>query len=377
MNGAIHPDLKRILDTAAPDEQIPIIVRFRRQSGRGPTEHGIAELAERAVFTLMPAVPAEGTPAHIRELAQHANVERIWFDLPVHTMLDRSVPLIRAPQVWEGSGQGAGVKVAILDTGCDLQHSDLQDRIKAHQDFSGKGDVQDGNGHGTHVASIIAGSGAASGGRYRGVAPQVDLFIAKVLDDRGGGRMSNVIAGLEWALHSGVRVVNMSLGSDVSCDGTDALSEACDAVVARGVVVAAAAGNSGPGAHSVGSPGCARSVITVGATDDFDAIARFSSRGPTADGRVKPDIVFPGVDIVAARAAGTALGRIVDNHYVQLSGTSMATPHATGAVALLLQAEAQLTPSQVKERLLATAIDLGQDANSQGKGRGDVFAAWQ
>jgi len=216
-----------------------------------------------------------------------------------------------------------------------------------------------------------------SGGSYRGIAPAADLYIAKVLDDQGNGRTSNVIAGLEWVVDQGVSIVNLSLGSDGSCDGTDALSEACDAAVAEGVCIMVAAGNAGPDSHSVGSPGCARDVITIGASTDEDTITSFSSRGPTEDGRVKPDVVFPGAKIISARAAGTSLGRVVDTNYVELSGTSMATPHASGVAALLLAANASLTPAQIKERLMATAVDLGLDANSQGTGRGDVYAAWQ
>ena len=127
----------------------------------------------------------------------------------------------------------------------------------------------------------------------------------------------------------------------------------------------------------MGSPGCARWVITIGAVDDNDKVTNFSSRGPTSDGRVKPDVVFPGAGIVAAQAAGTSLGPVVAPGYVRLSGTSMATPHATGTVALLLQAYPQLTPNQVKWVLLTTALELGENPNAQGSGRGDVWAAYQ
>jgi serine protease AprX len=376
----IHPDLRDALATVAAEETIPIIVRFRRVAGEPRAviaQTVMPDLVTTFSYRSIPAVAAESTPDRIIALAAQPEVERIWYDLPVHTMLDRSVPLIEAPRVWAQGRTGKGVKVAVLDTGCDLNHPDLKDRIRATQDFTGKGNVQDGNGHGTHVAGIIAGSGAASGGRYRGVAPDAELYIAKVLDDRGSGRMSMVIAGLEWAVDQGVAVVNMSLGSDGACDGTDALSEACDAAVAAGVAVIVAAGNAGPNPRTVGSPGCARQVITIGASTDDDTIATFSSRGPTLDGRVKPDLVFPGAKIIAPRAAGTALGRIVETQYVELSGTSMATPHAAGTAALVLESEPRLTPLQLKDRLMTTAIDLGLDPNTQGTGRGNAFAAWQ
>jgi serine protease AprX len=228
------------------------------------------------------------------------------------------------------------------------------------------------------VASIAAGSGAASEGKYRGVAPEATLYAAKVLDAGGGGTMSGVMAGIEWAVDQGVHVINLSLGSDESCDGTDALSTLCDEAVRQyGIVVCVAGGNAGPRAGTIGSPGCARWVITIGAVNDSDQIASFSSRGPTADGRVKPDLVFPGVDIVAAQASGTALGTVIAPGYVQLSGTSMATPHAAGSAALLLQAERSITPNQVKWALLTTAVQLGENPNAQGGGRGDVLAAYQ
>ncbi|NUQ37930.1 MAG: S8 family serine peptidase, partial [Caldilineales bacterium] len=220
----IHPDLRRVLDTVDPTAQVPVIVRFRREPGIPTSQQQIANLPMAAAYQILPAVPAEGTAANIRTLADDPQIERIWYDLPVHTMLDVSVPLIQAPRVWAGSGQGAGIKVGVLDTGCDLNHADVKDRVRSSADFTGKGNAQDGNGHGTHVAGIIAGSGAASAGRYRGVAPAADLYIAKVLDDRGGGRMSGVISGLEWAVDQGVDIINMSLGSDGACDGTDALS---------------------------------------------------------------------------------------------------------------------------------------------------------
>ena len=158
---------------------------------------------------------------------------------------------------------------------------------------------------------------------------------------------------------------------------TDALSVLCDAAVAQGVVLCVAAGNAGPGASTVGSPGCAKTVITVGATTKSDQVASFSSRGPTSDGRIKPDVCFPGANIVACRASGTSMGTPINAWYTSASGTSMATPHATGACALLLQAKPGLSPQQIKDTLMNTAKDLGLDANTQGKGRAQVFAAYQ
>ncbi len=135
--------------------------------------------------------------------------------------------------------------------------------IAATADFTGQG-PSDGNGHGTHCAAIAAGSGAASNGTYRGVAPEALLYTAKVLRNDGQGMMSDVMAGIEWATEQGVQVISLSLGGSGSCDGTDALCEMCDAAVEAGIVVCVAAGNDGPRSYTVGSPGCARQVITIG-----------------------------------------------------------------------------------------------------------------
>jgi len=177
------------------------------------------------------------------------------------------------------------------------------------------------------------------------------------------------MAGVEWAVDQGVQVMNLSLGGSGSSDGQDALSLTCNAAVSEGVVVCVAAGNEGPTARTVGSPGAAADVITIGATDRSDRVASFSSRGPTRDGRVKPDLCFPGVDIVAARASGTTMGTPKGEHYTAASGTSMATPHASGLAALLLQARPGATPALVKQAMMDTALDLGADPNAQGTGR--------
>lgn len=376
----IHPRLAERMQAQAramltTPEPLRVIVQYR-----APVV-GIAEAIQGVVATtrtyrLIAASAHLALPNAINALTDRDEVTMIWYDETVHTMLDASVPLIGVPQVWQNDVTGRGIKVAIVDTGIDSNHPDFAGRIVQVKDFTGEGDV-DKNGHGTHVAGIVGGSGAASQGKYRGVAPECSFYIAKVLRGNGSGTMSDVMSGVEWAVEQGAHVVNLSLGSDGACDGTDALSVLCDAAVARGVVLCVAAGNAGPGTSTVGSPGCARTVITVGATTKSDQVASFSSRGPTSDGRIKPEVCFPGVSIVACRASGTAMGTPVDAWYTSASGTSMATPHATGTCALLLQAKLGLSPQQIKEILMNTAKDLGLDANTQGKGRAQVFDAYQ
>jgi serine protease AprX len=367
------------LTTNPAHQPVPVIVQYKSTEARAVAQtKRVVGMQMGQQYELIPAQAIVATPATILDLANDPTVEAVWEDLPVHTMLDVSVPLVRTHQMWDLGFEGEGVKVAVVDTGIDAEHPDLEGRILAAKDFTGTSpEAKDGHGHGTHVASTIAGSGAASGGKYIGVAPDAQLLVAKVLRDDGGGMTSQVMAGVDWAVQQGAHVVNLSLGADGSCDGTDAMSTICDAAVANGVVVCAAAGNAGPGAATVGSPGCARNVITVGATNDSDQVTSFSSRGPTKDGRVKPDVCFPGYGIVAARAKGTRMGTPVDAFYTSANGTSMATPHASGAVALLLQAHPGITPAEVKERLMATAMNLGVDANTQGKGRADILAAHQ
>ncbi len=369
------PMLAESVQAAAAGERISIIVKYRTELS-SETIRARSVPAGGQVKHVYRRIPARAMTIRAGDIATYATdeaVEHVWPDLPVHTWLDASVPLLEAPRVWADGRRGSGVKIAIVDTGIDTTHPDFEGRIQSTRDFTGKGSVADGHGHGTHVASIAAGSGASSGGKYVGVAPEALIYVAKVLNDDGGGMMSDVMAGIEWAVDEGAQVINLSLGAPGPGDGNDALSTLCDAAVREGVIVCAAAGNSGPGASTVGPPGVARLVVTIGATDKSDSIASFSSRGPTSDGRTKPDIVFPGVNIVAARATGTGMGTPVDDRYTSASGTSMATPHAAGAVALLLEAYPHLKPAEIKDALMRSAKDLGLDGHTQGAGRAQVY----
>jgi serine protease AprX len=353
---------------------IPAIVRYRQDAVRTHTVR--PGLRARYVYRLTPTLAVSASRAEIGALSDDDEIEYIWLDEEVHTCLDRAVGQIGLPPLWASGLNGGGIKVAVVDTGLDATHPDLLHRVAARASFVG-GDGSDDNGHGTHVGGIIAGDGSASGGTYRGIASGATLYGAKVLDQHGSGSMSTVMAGVEWAVSQNVHVINLSLGGSGSSDGQDALSLTCNAAVARGIVVCAAAGNFGPAPRTVGAPGAAVDVITVGAVDRTDGIARFSSRGPTADGRTKPDVCLPGTDIVAARAAGTQLGTLVGERYVAASGTSMATPQASGLTALLLQAAPGLQPADVKRVLTESALDLGVDANAQGAGRVRALEAWQ
>ena len=361
------------------NEEVPVIVKFRSEQSKWAirTRSDVTStLTIKQDYHLIPATALSADLASLDRLSDADEVEVIWLDEPVSILLDVSTPLIRAPYVWEHLGyQGEGVTICVIDTGIDADHPDFAGRIRLTADFTNKGSAADGNGHGTHVVSIVAGTGQASAGKYAGVAPAAMIMAAKVLTDKGSGQMSGVMAGLEWAARNGADILNLSLGSEGSSDGSDALCTMCNAIVDLGKVVVVAAGNSGPRRRTIGSPGAAEKVITVGASTDRDRIARFSSRGPTADGRLKPDLVAPGSNIVAARAAATSMGRVVNAMYTSANGTSMAAPHVVGLCALMLQANPQLLPADLKSKLMNTCRDIDQDETVQGGGRVDALAA--
>jgi subtilisin family serine protease len=312
-----------------------------------------------------------------------AGGKRVWLNGKVETTLDESVPQIGAPEAWAAGYDGAGTTVAVLDTGYDPTHPDLAGRVVEAKNFTGNADPNgsvavDGNGHGTHVASTVGGSGAASDGERKGVAPGADLIIGKVLDDAGDGSEDQIIAGMEWAVAQGADVVSMSLGTPWPTDGTDPMSRAVNRLTREsGALFVVAAGNSGPGEQTIGSPGAANLALTVGAVDKQDQPAWFSSRGPRfGDGAIKPEITAPGVDIVAARAAGTSLGNLLDEYYTSLDGTSMATPHVAGAAAILAEQHPRWSAARLKARLVSTSKTLPrQPVAFQGGGRVDVAAA--
>ncbi|MFK0288591.1 S8 family peptidase [Streptomyces sp. NPDC090499] len=306
-------------------------------------------------------------------------ISHVWLDGVREASLDKSVPQIGAPTAWAEGYDGKGVKVAVLDTGVDADHPDLRTQVVAQKDFSGSGSVKDRDGHGTHVASIVAGTGAKSHGRYKGVAPGAKILSGKVLGDDGSGSDSGIIAGMEWAAAQGADVVNLSL-SGPDTPGIDPLEAAVDKLSAeKGILFAVGAGNSGPGAGTVGSPGSADAALTVGAVDDNDELADFSSTGPRdGDGAVKPDVTAPGVDITAAAAPGSVIAREVGQNppgYMTISGTSMATPHVAGAAAILKQAHPDWKYAELKGALTGSAKDTGYSPFQQGTGRIQVDKA--
>jgi len=405
-------------------------------------------------FEIIPLISVLASPFEIEELAKLECVEYVYPDLKVQALnvdpqqwlypdysrikglqdaqltaepipntpwfgsypcfLNESTTLIEADELWADGITGEGVTIAILDTGINKYHPDLDDmdddpatcdpKVLAEKAFIEEpmwevGDPMDYYGHGTHCASIAAGTGATGAmgfygtyfyyefyngtimpGTERGVAPGAYLYNLKVINSEGWGYDSWIIAGIEWAMEHGADVISMSLGGwPIVPPEEDPLVLAMNTAIEHGVVCAVAAGNAGWGYFTLDSPGFSPAVITVGATTETDELATFSSRGPEQyELHAKPDIVAPGTCVVAAFAFFDEyedwMGQQV--FYVEYSGTSMATPHVAGAAALLLQAFPGATPYTVKSAMMLGADDLGLDHMAQGAGRLNVANAY-
>ncbi|MET9907095.1 S8 family peptidase [Streptomyces sp. NPDC006476] len=372
----------------------PLIVSYEGKSAqRRSTQKSLVADADATVSRELPSVagaaitvPKAGADDMWQALTEEQGVARVWLDGRFKAPADEDgakagevgggVAQIGAPAAWAAGYDGKGVKVAVLDTGVDTTHPDLASAVTASKNFTGTGSTDDMAGHGTHVAATLAGSGTRSGGRYKGVAPGAGILNAKVLDDSGEGSDSSVIAGLEWAAGQGAKVANLSLGQ-ADTPGEDPVEAAVNALSkSTGMLTVAAAGNEGPDAGTVDSPGAAESALTVGAVDGEDRLADFSSTGPTADSALKPDLTAPGVDIVSARAAHGHMGDPAADGYVSMSGTSMATPHVAGAAAILAQRHPDWTGARIKQALTASTIPItGATGYQQGTGRVDVSRA--
>ncbi|MGB3444261.1 MAG: S8 family serine peptidase [Actinophytocola sp.] len=367
-------DVTELVRAGYDDESratLPLIVDFA-----GATPRAAGARVSRELPAMSAAAVSADRSAEFWPTARRA--DKVWLDGPVKASLDYSVPQIGAPDAWAAGHTGEGATVAVLDTGIDVSHPDLSDAVAQAENFTDSDSEDDRFGHGTHVASIITGSGAADGGRYRGVAPDAKLLNGKVLNDNGGGMESWIIAGMEWAATGGADVVNMSLGGGFPSDGSDPMSQAVNRITAEtGTLFVISAGNSGPGDESVSSPGAADAALTVGAVDRNDQIAEFSSRGPRwEDGAIKPDITAPGVDIVAAKAKNSIIGDPVGDNYLSLSGTSMAAPHVAGAAAIVAAQHPDWAADQLKSTLMGSAKPNDElTVFEQGAGRVDVAAA--
>lgn len=267
---------------------------------------------------------------------------------------------------------GQGIGVAVLDTGVNV-HIDFDSRIIAFKDvLHNKKKIYDDNGHGTHVCGIVGGSGRVSGGVYGGMAPRCNLIVVKVLDEKGNGMVVNVLKGLKWVEENkekyNIRVVNVSVGTLPTAGNKEEkmLLDAVERLWDAGLVVIAAAGNYGPGAGTITTPGVSKKVITVGAYEDCGGKRKnYSGRGPTWECVCKPDVIAPGSYVISCNGQYMQARQ---KPYTRKSGTSMSTPVIAGAAALLLCKYPHMTNVEVKLKLLESCDDLGLPRNHQGRG---------
>ncbi|MCS7249942.1 MAG: S8 family serine peptidase [candidate division WOR-3 bacterium] len=358
------------------EKEIPVIVLLKEAVSDILVDHLKAKIGDFSIryrYQIIPGFAALLKKEQILQLAKEEVVHHIEYDSPVYAFLGTAsswfgVTKARNDFGVEGDRDGNvnsyssnDIVITILDTGIDIGHYDLDGgKVIGWKDFiNNRPTPYDDNGHGTHCASIAAGEGQANAA-YRGVAYGAALVGVKVLNSLGSGSTSTIIAGIDWVVQNkntyNIKILSVSLGISGSSNGQDALSLACNNAVDNGIITVVAAGNSGPARYTIGSPAAAEKVITVGAMADCGEkgfyLANFSSRGPTADGRIKPDVCGPGVNITAARS-GTR------NSYITYSGTSMATPFIAGVIALMLDANPNLTPTQIKNILSSTCEDWG------------------
>lgn len=360
----------------ADDDGLVDVIVSERSMGKASVE-AIGEF--RAYETKVFSTAFQGFAARVSvdmldEYASGSNpLVDVYPDLTVNATYEDNILQVGADQVWSmtdshGSPvRGTDVIVAVVDTGIYYNHPDLGGNIGPSYKVIGGYDFNnmdsdpiDDNGHGTHVAGIIAANGNLSG-----VAPGARLLAYKVLGSDGTGSMSNVILGVERAMDPNqdgnpsdhADVISMSLGG--SGDESDPICQAVQNAIEEGIVVVIAAGNSGPGLGTVASPGVAPNAITVGAINDTGALAAFSSRGVPNSLKIKPEISAPGVNVLSTVPySGAKLSS--PSGYSALSGTSMATPHVSGAAALLLQLHPTWTPAQVKSALISGSSVLSE-----------------
>lgn len=268
--------------------------------------------------------------------------------------MDRVKELVHAKNVYQRGYSGRGIRIALLDTGV-ASHPDLGGRIVAFKDFvKGKRAAYDDNGHGTHIAGILCGNGLVSGGRLAGMAPRAEIIVLKVLDEKGNGSTKTSLEALDWIRENqkryNIRLLNYSVGYQpgVHLEEQKKLLAAIDELWERDLMIVTAAGNNGPGTHTVTVPGISRKVVTVGASDDQGYRSSYlspgySGRGPTDCCIVKPEILAPGTGILSLGSRS--------NGYVRKSGTSMAAPVVCGALALAFEKDPSLTPALLKLQL--------------------------
>ena len=292
--------------------------------------------------------------------------------------MERVRKQLEVPEIIERTAER--ITVAVLDTGIG-RHPDLTGKLLGFQDFvHGRKLMYDDSGHGTHVSGIICGTGALSGGAYRGMAPDAALVVGKVLDKNGDGTTEHMLAGLRWIgevkerFH--IRVLNVSVGIGMldSAKKVELLKKQLDELWDRGIFVVCAAGNKGPANNSISALGGGGKIVTVGCHDGsfFRDNARrcetYSGRGTAFSVMRKPDLVAPGTEIFSCNVDCHKRAGKWQAPYVAKSGTSMATPIVAGAAALAFEKDPDMTNEELKTKMTLTATDLGEAWNKQGWG---------
>lgn len=397
----IGPVLSDTLEAASSDEPVEAVLTFNEPPSALVIDLVRATGVDVVRFEVLPMVGVRGTAGQLRALMDLPDLRSVYANRRLEYSLDESAPLIGAPRVWRELGiTGRGVGVAVLDSGVDATHPDLSLGDEVVQNVKivsalfagdplyveGVSNTDTSSGHGTHVASIAGGSGEALGGRYRGIAPGADLVGV------GAGEtlfVLHALQGLDWILDNrkryGIRVVNNSWGAQGAFSPDDPVNVASRAAHDAGIAVVFAAGNEGPESGTLNAY-CAPWVICVGAVHkDGETLADFSSRGVPAGRR--PTLTAPGAAIAAARATtGVVMNAFfaVDvvalgddaAFYTVADGTSMAAPHVSGTVALMLEANPGLGPGQIRTLLEETATPmLAYEPHEVGAGLVDAAAA--
>ncbi len=356
---------------AVARDRVEVIVRLARGGSERELHARAGAFPVRARWHVINAVAASLTAAQRARLARDPLVLSIEPDRVVHidaSTARASYGVTKASTDFGVTGDRDGlprsysrtdVVACVIDTGIDSSHVDLdQGQVIGWKDFiNGRSSPYDDNGHGTHVSAIIAGQGDGNAA-YRGVAPGAALVGVKAMTSSGTGTASTIISAVQWCIDRkttyNIRIINMSFGSAGPSSGTDSLSAVVNAAADHGILPVVAAGNDGPGVSTIGTPAAAANALTVCSISDPGvkgfSISPWSSRGPTADGRAKPDVCGPGQSITSARAGS-------GNAYVTYSGTSMAAPFVAGVATLMLDANYALTPAQLKSSMMGTAQD--------------------
>ena len=423
-NAQIGSHLAEALATIEPDVRVSVTVEF--PDGTSTDEmverlrlSGLESVQIKYAFHLIPMVSLSITSDEVQALAQVSLIEKITLNQE-RQLLDETIPqenyiladngdgyvhfdsILGADLMWAEGFDGTGTTVAVLDSGAWGNHPDLQNRLIGFKDLiNGKDDMNpsdgivayDDNGHGTACAWNAVGDGTASGGSLMGIAPGANLLVIKVLDELGSGEDVDIAQGIEFAVEQNVDVISISLGGEwAEYMFTDEPSiREIENAVAAGISVVVAAGNSGPAAFTINSPGVAEKAVTVGSSYGDTGVVAFSSVGPVLRTytdplgyTAKPDVVAPGYLVVSGRGNQVILDEYpvynssqFGTRYTRWSGTSASTPMVAGLIALLTQKHLALVPVEAKASLMSTATDLGGDPMSQGWGLANVSRASQ